>query len=99
MLVTDSLVARPRAYWGLYGATQAAMQHLALSWAEETRTTLCRVNLFDPGPVATRLRKEAMPGEDPAALRQPADVADALAALCAAGETRHGAIVALPDRV
>ncbi len=52
VFVTDSLVDRPRAYWGLYGATKAAMHHLALSWAEEVRNTRCRVNLFDPGPVA-----------------------------------------------
>ena len=71
VFITDGLVASPRAYWGLYGATKAAMHHLALSWAEEVRTTRCRVNLFDPGPVATRLRKEAMPGEDPATLRFP----------------------------
>ncbi len=93
VFVTDALVMRPRAYWGLYGATKAAMQHLALAWAEETRTTRCRVNLFDPGPVATRLRKEAMPGENPATLRQPEDVADALATMCSPDETRHGAIV------
>ena len=93
VFVTDALVNRPRAYWGLYGATKAAMQHLVLSWAEETRTTPCRINLFDPGPVATRLRKEAMPGENPATLRQPADVADAIAALCRAEESRHGTVV------
>jgi NAD(P)-dependent dehydrogenase (short-subunit alcohol dehydrogenase family) len=69
------------------------MHHLALSWAAETVNTRCRVNLFDPGIVATRLRKEAMPGENPATLRQPEDVADALAALCEPGETRNGEII------
>lgn len=98
VFVTDALVGQPRAYWGLYGATKAAMQHLALSWAEETRTTRCRVNLFDPGPVATRLRKEAMPGENPAGLRQPGDVADLLASLCHPDEGRHGEVVTAPSR-
>ena len=95
VFLTDSLVARPRAYWGLYGATKAAMQHLVLSWAEETRNTACRVNLFDPGVVATRLRKEAMPGENPATLRQPADVADTVADLCEPREARHGEVVTI----
>ena len=95
VFVTDALVMQPRAYWGLYGATKAAMQHLALSWAEETRTTNCRVNLFDPGTVATRLRKEAMPGENPASLRQPVDVAEALASSCHASEARHGQIITM----
>ena len=79
VFVTDGLADAPRAYWGLYGASKAAMQHLALSWAEEARNTACRVNVFDPGVVATRLRAEAMPGEDSRRLVQPKAVAEALA--------------------
>ncbi len=93
VFVTDGLVTQPRAYWGLYGATKAAMHHLALSWAAETRNTRCRVNLFNPGPVATRLRREAMPGEDATKLRQPGDVAPAIAALCDPAEARNGEVV------
>jgi NAD(P)-dependent dehydrogenase (short-subunit alcohol dehydrogenase family) len=93
VFLTDSLADEPRAYWGLYGATKAATQHLALSWAAETRRTACRVNLFDPGVVGTRLRAEAMPGENRNVLVQPGDVADELAELCAPVETRHGEVV------
>jgi len=93
VFLTDSLADAPRAYWGLYGATKAATQHLAQSWAEETRRTPCRINLFDPGVVGTRLRAEAMPGENRASLVQPAAVADQIAALCEPSETRHGVVV------
>ncbi len=93
VFVTASVASRPTAYWGAYGATKAAMAHLALSWAGETRQTRLRINLFDPGVVATRLRAAAMPGEDPASIAQPAEVAPALADLCEAGETRHGEVV------
>jgi NAD(P)-dependent dehydrogenase (short-subunit alcohol dehydrogenase family) len=93
VFLTDSLADAPRAYWGLYGATKAATQHLALSWAAETRRTPCRVNLFDPGVVGTRLRAEAMPGENRNTLVQPGDVADEIADLCMPGETRHGDVV------
>lgn len=96
VFVTDGLVTRPRAYWGLYGATKAAMHHLALSWAEEVCNTRCRVNLFDPGPVATRLRAEAMPGEDTTRLRTPADVAEPIVGLCAPGHGGNGEVVAEP---
>ena len=41
---------------GRHGATKAGMEHLALTWAQELATTPLRVNLFDPGPVATRMR-------------------------------------------
>jgi len=92
VFVTDARAREPRAYWGAYGATKAGMEHLVLTWADELRTTRLRVNLFDPGPVATRLRIEAMPGEDQATLPTPADVAPSLAALCLPGESRHGEV-------
>ena len=94
VFLTSGLPAAPRAYWGAYGATQAGLEHLVRCWALETPNTRLRANLFDPGIVATRLRREAMPGEDQAGLARPADVAPAIAALCLAGEQRHGAVVA-----
>ncbi len=93
VFVTDSRARAPLAYWGAYGATKAAMEHLALTWAEESRDTRLRVNLFDPGPTATRLRAQAMPGEDPATLPRPEDVAPTLASLCLPEEARHGEII------
>jgi NAD(P)-dependent dehydrogenase (short-subunit alcohol dehydrogenase family) len=78
------------AYWGLYGAAKAGMERLVLTWAAEVAKTPLRVNLADPGDVATRLRALAFPGEDKALLRKPADVAPGLAALCLPAEARHG---------
>jgi NAD(P)-dependent dehydrogenase (short-subunit alcohol dehydrogenase family) len=95
VLLTDAVAEAPLAYWGLYGAGKAAQAHLARAWAAEVARTPLRVNLVDPGPVATRLRGHAMPGEDPASLRQPAAVAPAIAALCLPGEARQGATVRL----
>ena len=93
VFVTTGAAARPRAYWGAYGATKAAMEHLVLTWADETEQTKLRINLFNPGIVATRMRAKAMPGEDPAPLAKPADVAPSLVALCLPDETRHGQVV------
>jgi len=95
VFVTSRIVGTPAAYWGAYGATKAGLEHLVLAWAEENRTTRLRINLFDPGVVATRLRAAAMPGEDPATLRTPEDVAPRLADLCGPAETRHGEVVRL----
>jgi NAD(P)-dependent dehydrogenase (short-subunit alcohol dehydrogenase family) len=93
VFLTSAAARAPRAYWGAYGATKAAMEHLVLTWAEETRTTRLRANLFDPGPVATRMRAQAMPGENPASLPTPAEVAPAVATLCLPDEARHGSLV------
>jgi NAD(P)-dependent dehydrogenase (short-subunit alcohol dehydrogenase family) len=93
VFVTDQRAREAKAYWGAYGATKAAMEHLVLTWADEVRITPLLVNLFDPGPTATRLRSRAMPGEDPTTLPQPSDVAPSLAALCLPSEQRHASLV------
>ena len=90
VFLTTGRVLRPKAYWGMYGAAKAGMEHLVQTWAQEVAKTPLRVNLADPGVVATRMRATAMPGEDPASIAQPADIAPALAALCLPSETRHG---------
>jgi NAD(P)-dependent dehydrogenase (short-subunit alcohol dehydrogenase family) len=96
VFVTSRIVQQPAAYWGAYGATKAGLEHLVLAWAAETRKMRVRINLFDPGVVATRLRRAAMPGEDSSTLRKPAEVAPLLADLCGPAETRHGAVVRMP---
>jgi len=93
VFVTDPRARAPKAYWGAYGATKAAMEHLVLTWADEARKSPLRINLFEPGVIGTRLRATAFPGIDPATLPPPQTVAPALASLCLPGETRHGALV------
>jgi NAD(P)-dependent dehydrogenase (short-subunit alcohol dehydrogenase family) len=93
VFVTDVRASIPLAYWGAYGATKAGMQHLVLTWADELRKTRLRVNLFNPGPMRTRLRAGAFPGENPAGQPLPDMVAPALAALCLPTETRHGEVI------
>ena len=93
VFVTDSLVRAPHAYWGAYASAKAAQEHLVLTWASETRTSRLRVNLFDPGIMATRLRRQAFPGEDPAELAKPETIAPAVAELCLPSEMRHGALI------
>ncbi len=95
VFVTDARARNPSAYWAPYATSKAGLEHLVLTWAAELRTTAMKVNLFDPGVVASRLRRDAMPGEDAATLPRPASVAPALAALCLPAETRHGEIVAV----
>jgi NAD(P)-dependent dehydrogenase (short-subunit alcohol dehydrogenase family) len=93
VFVTESRARDPKAYWGAMGATKAGMEHLVLTWAQEVATTPVRVNLFDPGPVASRMRSNAFPGEDRTTLPTPAAVGPALAALCLPSEDRNGVLV------
>jgi NAD(P)-dependent dehydrogenase (short-subunit alcohol dehydrogenase family) len=83
--VTSSVGRRPRAYWGAYGASKAALETLVLSYAEEVRNLApVRVAILDPGATATQMRALAYPGEDAATLKQPAAVGAALVELLSA---------------
>lgn len=95
VMLTDAVAAAPAAYWGLYGAAKAGMEHLVRCWAAEVATTPLRVILADPGPVATSLRANAFPGQDLAVIPSPRDVAPGIAALCEAGAAANGATIRL----
>jgi NAD(P)-dependent dehydrogenase (short-subunit alcohol dehydrogenase family) len=86
LAITSSVGRRPRAYWGAYGASKAALETLALSYGEEVRNlSPVRVAIVDPGATATTMRARAYPGEDPATLKPPEAVAEAVLALLERG--------------
>jgi NAD(P)-dependent dehydrogenase (short-subunit alcohol dehydrogenase family) len=84
IVLTSSVGTKPRAYWGAYGASKAALENLALSYAEEVQNlSRVKVAIVDPGRTRTKMRALAYPGEDPATLKEPAVVGDAVAKMLA----------------
>lgn len=84
VVMTSSVGSKPRAYWGAYGASKAALENLALSYAEEVQNlSRVKVAIVDPGKTRTKMRALAYPGEDPATLKEPAVVGEAIVALLA----------------
>ncbi|MBB6124344.1 SDR family NAD(P)-dependent oxidoreductase [Sphingobium subterraneum] len=80
--VTSSVARKPRPYWGAYGASKAALENLVLSYGEEVKNvSAIRAHILDPGATRTAMRARAFPGEDPATLKTPEAVADALLSL------------------
>ena len=94
IFITSGAVQHLRPYWGTYSTSKAALEALVKTYAHENATTRLRVNLFSPGPVRTIMRAKAFPGEDPATLPTPEDVAPQIAALAWPSETRNGEVVA-----
>lgn len=79
---TTSVAREPRAFWGAYAATKAGAETLVRCWADEIESTPIRVAVLDPGRMRTRLRAQAFPGEDPAALPHPAEIGPLVVELC-----------------
>ncbi|HEY4030533.1 MAG TPA: SDR family NAD(P)-dependent oxidoreductase [Caulobacteraceae bacterium] len=75
IFVTSGVARTPRAFWGVYASTKAGMDALVSSWADELENTPIRPVLLSPGPMRTKMRAQAFPGEDPATLPDPSEIA------------------------
>ena len=77
--LTSSVGSEPRAFWGAYGSSKAALETLLGAYADETRHSgRIRVHIVDPGATRTRMRALAFPGEEPDSVKPPEVVAAAI---------------------
>ena len=77
--LTSSVGAEPRAFWGAYGSSKAALETLLGAYADETAfTNRIRVHIVDPGATRTRMRALAFPGEEPESVKAPEVVSRAI---------------------
>jgi NAD(P)-dependent dehydrogenase (short-subunit alcohol dehydrogenase family) len=77
--LTSSVGSEPRAFWGAYGSSKAALETLLGAYADETAYTgRIRVHVIDPGATRTRMRALAFPGEEPQQVKPPEVVASAI---------------------
>jgi len=77
--LTSSVATEPRAFWGAYGSSKAALETLLGAYADETEhTRRLTVHIVDPGATRTRMRALAFPGEEPETVKPPEGVADAI---------------------
>jgi len=84
--LTSSVGRRPRAFWGAYGASKAAMETLVGAYGDEMEAiSKVRTAIIDPGATRTKMRARAYPGEDPASVKPPEVVAARIAALAVDG--------------
>jgi NAD(P)-dependent dehydrogenase (short-subunit alcohol dehydrogenase family) len=83
--LTSSVGSEPRAFWGAYGSSKAALETLLGAYADETEhTRRLTIHIVDPGATRTRMRALAFPGEEPESVKPPEAVAEAIVARLAA---------------
>ncbi len=77
--LTSSVGGEPRAFWGAYGSSKAALETLIGAYADETAfTNRIRIHIVDPGATRTRMRALAFPGEEPESVKPPEVVGRAI---------------------
>jgi NAD(P)-dependent dehydrogenase (short-subunit alcohol dehydrogenase family) len=93
IFVSSGVARGPRAYWGAYAVSKAALEMLVGIYALEIQQSSVRANLIDPGRTRTRMRATAYPGEDPETLPTPEAVAEPFVRLAQADYMGNGEVV------
>ena len=88
-------------FWGPYAASKAALDAMLRTYAKEVANiSPIKAMSVNPGPLRTKMRASAMPGEDPESLRTPDDFAPKVADLCGPDWQESGKIYDFPkDKV
>ena len=92
LIVSSGAAHSCKPYWGAYATSKAAVEAMARVWAKESAQGPLRVNCVDPGATRTQMRARAMPGENPATLPEPSDVARSIVALLDPSIVQTGAV-------
>lgn len=82
IFLTSGAARHPQAFWGAYAATKAGLEAMVEAWRDETAITNLRPVLLSPGPMRTRMRAVAFPGEDVSTLPPPEAIAPLVVDLC-----------------
>lgn len=65
LFTTSSVGRRGRAFWGAYSVSKFAVEGLSQTLADELESDgIVRVNAINPGPMRTRMRRQAYPSEN-----------------------------------
>jgi NAD(P)-dependent dehydrogenase (short-subunit alcohol dehydrogenase family) len=94
IFLTSGISRRVIPYWSLYATSKAALDMMVNTYAAECAHTKVRVNLYNPGPTRTGMRKQAFPGENPETLPPPEVHGERLVALALPSCTMNGEWVA-----
>jgi NAD(P)-dependent dehydrogenase (short-subunit alcohol dehydrogenase family) len=93
IFLTSGAAAEPRAFWGPYAVSKAALEMLVGTYADETAHTQVRCALLNPGPMRTKMRAIAFPGEDPESLPPPDAIVPLVLELARADKTPPAGVV------
>jgi NAD(P)-dependent dehydrogenase (short-subunit alcohol dehydrogenase family) len=92
IFVTSGLAQKCWPYWGPYSISKAALEAMVRTYAAECETTSIRANCFSPGATRTKMRAQAMPGEDPETLPSAETVASQVVPMCLSSYAANGTV-------
>ena len=73
--LSSTVANEARPFWGAYAISKASLQHMVKIWSMENQNNNLSISIINPGKTNTKMRKQAMPGENPENLQDPIEVA------------------------
>ena len=97
VLVSSSVAHGGRAFWGGYAISKAGLEAMGRIWAAESEQTNLKINILNPGAMATPMRAAAFPGEDQKTIPSPGDVAPIIVDMLSPNFSEHGTLISARD--
>lgn len=86
LFISDKVGRKPKAYWGAYAVSKAALEALTTILADELETSNIKINSIDPGAMKTKQRSLTHPAQDLNTLAKPEQISPAIIYLL----SKHG---------
>ena len=101
IFISSAAAHKAKAYWGPYAMSKAALEAMARTYADEvSNISNTKIMIVNPGPLRTKMRSNAMPGEDPMTLHTPEDLAPHIVELASPDWCETGKLYDFPsDRI
>lgn len=93
--LSSTVANNARPFWGAYAISKASLQHMVKIWSMENQNNNLSISIINPGKTNTKMRKQAMPGENSNNLQNPKEVAEKMRDIILSNKIYKGEIIDL----
>ena len=93
--LSSTVAEEARPFWGAYAVSKASLQHMVKIWSMENKNNNFSISIINPGKTNTKMRKQAMPGENSNDLQDPKEVAEKIKDIIFSNKIYKGEIIDL----
>ncbi len=93
--LSSTVASEERPFWGAYAISKAALQHMVKIWSKENQNNNLSISIINPGKTNTKMRKQAMPGENADKLQDPKEVAEKIKDIIMSNKIYKGEVIDL----
>ncbi len=93
--LSSTVANEARPFWGAYAISKASLQHMVKIWSMENQNNNLSISIINPGKTNTKMRKQAMPGENSDNLQDPKEVAEKIKHIIFSNKIFKGEVIDL----